>query len=259
MKHLTEEDLIEMYYHENPGESAREAAEHLRACRECQGQFAELQRDLEGARMAAVPQRGPEYGERVWEALRPQLMPYEKAQGWHRFFDKSWAQWRAVTLAIGCAALLAAAFVGGRYWERHTKTVTTAGNAGPQAKQRVVLVVLTDHLDRTERLLVALEHADSSDHAENAQLQTEARELLASNRLYRATASNAGDPVLAGALDRLQGVLAEVANDPNLTAADFERVRNEMNTEGILFEIRVLRARGSEEMRGPKPAKGATI
>ena len=44
------------------------------------------------------------------------------------------------------------------------------------------------------------------------------RELLASNRLYRTTATNAGDPALAGALDRLEGVLAEVANDPNLTA-----------------------------------------
>ena len=163
-------------------------------------------------------------------------------------------------LAVGCAALVAAAFAGGRYWERHNSgTTNVAGNAGPQAKQRVVLVVLTDHLDRTERLLVALEHADSSDHAENAQMQSEARELLASNRLYRATASNAGDPALAGALDRLEGVLVEVANDPNLTAADLQRVRDEMNTEGILFEVRVLLARTPDQGSRLKPAKGASI
>jgi hypothetical protein len=251
MNHLTEEELIEMYY----GEGKHESAEHLRACKQCSAQFAELQRDLESAQMSAVPQRGHEYGEQVWEALRPKLIPYEKkATRW-----QAWTQWKAVVLAAGCAALVATAFIGGRYWERHTKGTTTATNVSPPAKERVVLVVLTDHLDRTERLLVSLEHTDSSDHAENAQLQTEARELLASNRLYRATASNAGDPVLAGALDRLQGVLAEVANDPNLTAEDLQRLRNEMNTEGILFEIRVLRARGSEEMRGTKPAKGATI
>lgn len=251
MKHLTEEELIEMYY----GESGAAAVAHIGACQECSADFARLKKDLEGAGMARVPERGAEYGEQVWEALLPRLIPYErKARGWHRF-----AQWRAALLAVGCAALFAAAFLGGRYWERHAHVTNTATNASPQAKERVVLVVLTDHLDRTERLLVALEHADSSDHAENAQLQTEARDLLASNRLYRVTASRAGDPVLAGALDRLQGVLAEVANDPNLTAADLARVRNEMNTEGILFEIRVLRARGSEEMRGPKPAKGATI
>jgi hypothetical protein len=91
------------------------------------------------------------------------------------------------------------------------------------------------------------------------QLQSEARELLASNQLYRVTASNARDPELAGALDRLERVLAEIANDPNLSATDIERVRRDMNTKGILFEIRVLRARSSDQKSGPRTAKGATI
>jgi hypothetical protein len=90
-------------------------------------------------------------------------------------------------------------------------------------------------------------------------MQSEARELLASNRLYRTTATNAGDPALAGALDRLEGVLVEVANDPNLTAADLQRVRDEMNTEGILFEVRVLLARTPDQGSRLKPAKGASI
>jgi hypothetical protein len=77
--------------------------------------------------------------------------------------------------------------------------------------------------------------------------------------LYRVTASNAGDPELAGALDRLEGVLAEIANDPKLSTADIERVREDMNTKGILFEIRVLRARSSDQESGPNTAKGATI
>jgi hypothetical protein len=160
--------------------------------------------------------------------------------------------------------LLAAAFVGGRYWERSTtKADNAAGNKSPQTNAQVgqptVLVVLTDHLDRTERLLVALEHADSQDHAENAQLQSEARELLVSNRLYRSTTKGAKDPALAGALDRLEGVLAEIANDPNLTAEDLERVRREMNTQGILFEIRVLKTRNAAQGNEPNKARGASI
>lgn len=256
MKHLSEEELVEVYY----GEAKATEVAHLAACGECSEQFAGLKRDLEGAMRTAVPERDAEYGERVWQALRPRLIPYErKSRGWLWFgLGKVWAQWRIAAVAVGCAALVAAAFVGGRVWERHQKT-NVAGNAAQQAQQRVVLVVLTDHLDRTERLLVSLDHADSADREENAQLQSEARELLASNRLYRATATRAGDPALAGALDRLEGVLAEVANDPNLTAADLERVRNQMNTEGILFEIRVLRERGAQEMSGAKPAKGAAI
>ena len=126
--------------------------------------------------------------------------------------------------------------------------------ANPQAAQRVVLVVLTDHLDRSERLLVTLEHADSKDRTDDAQMQSEARELLASNQLYRVTASNTGDAALAGALDRLEGVLAEIANNPNLTAADLKRVRNDMNTKGILFEIRILQARSQDQ-----GTKGASI
>jgi hypothetical protein len=250
MKHLGEEELIELYY----GEGTTEANTHLRACRECSARYVEFKQSLDAIRPAAVPQRGAEYRERVWETLRPQLIPYQKkTAAWRR-----WTHWRVTVLAASCAMLLAAAFLGGRYWERSaTNKASVPGNS--QATQRVVLVVLTDHLDRTERLLVQLEHTDSTERGENAQLQSEARELLASNRLYRVTASNAGDPALAGALDRLEGVLAEIANDPNLSGADLERVRNDMNTKGILFEIRVLRSRSADPGSGPKSANGASI
>ena len=250
MKHLGEEELIELYY----GEAATEANTHLRACRECSAKYAEFKQSLDAIRSEAVPQRSAEYGERVWESLRPGLIPYQrKPAAWRR-----WPYWRATALAVSCAMLLAVAFIGGRYWER-VATNKPNVSANPQGTQPVVLVVLTDHLDRTERLLVQLEHADSPDRAENAQLQSEARELLASNRLYRVTASNAGDPTLAGALDRLEGVLAEIANDPHLSAADLERVRNDMNTKGILFEIRILRSRSPDQGSGPKSANGASI
>ena len=251
MRHLSEDELIELYY----GEAAGTVSAHEQACRECGARFAELQQSLDALRSLPAARRGMDYGERVWELLAPRLIPYEKkAAGW-----RGWLQWRAALLAVGCTLLVAAAFLGGRYWERTTVSKpVVAENAAPKATQRVVLVVLADHLDRTERLLVALEHADSSDRAENAQLQSAARELLASNRLYRASTSRADDPALAGALDQLEGVLAEVANDPALTQADLQRVRNEMKTEGILFEIRVLIARRPEQAGGQNHAEGAS-
>ncbi len=252
MKHLSEDELIELYY----GEALGDASAHEQACRECSARFAELRQSLDAIRSAPAAQCSADYGERVWESLRPRLIAYEKKPaGW-----RAWGQWRTALAALGCVLLLAGAFAGGRYWERvTTRKVNVAGNAGREATQRVVVVVLADHLDRTERLLVALEHADSSDRADNAQLQSAAQQLLASNRLYRATASNADDPLLAGTLDQLEGVLAEIANDPNLTAADLQRVRNEMNAEGILFEIRVLMARRPDQASGPNHAKGASI
>ncbi|WP_109489466.1 hypothetical protein [Occallatibacter savannae] len=255
MKHLSEEEQIEMYY----GDGSEEARKHLKVCQECAAEFAKFKRSLDAIKSEDVPQRGPDYGDFVWQALRPQLIPYEKkTTGWH-----GWSWWKLATAAAACLALMTAAFIGGRLWEHRSAGPndvaggTNAGNAQPQ--QRVVLVVLTDHLDRTERLLVQLNHADLRDRSESAQLQTEARELLASNRLYRVSANKEGDPALAGALDRLEGVLAEIANDPHLTAADLERVRKDMNTSGILFEVRVLLTRKPNEEGGPKPAKGVSI
>ncbi|HEX4039747.1 MAG TPA: hypothetical protein VHX37_16940 [Acidobacteriaceae bacterium] len=252
MRHLSEDQLVELYY----GEASRGVSAHEQACRECSTRFAELRQSLDAIRSTEGVRRRADYGDRVWESLRPRLVPCEKkTAGW-----RAWGQWRAALVAMGCALLLAGAFFGGRYWERiATRKADVAANPGREATQRVVVVVLADHLDRTERLLVALEHANPSDHAENAQLQSSAQELLASNQLYRTAASHADDPLLAGALDQLEGVLAEVANDPNLTPADLRRVRDQMNAEGILFEIRVLMARKPEQAGGPKAAKGASI
>ena len=193
-----EDELIEMYY----GEGTSAAKLHLEACRECSRKNDEFTRSMEEIQSSAVPQRRADYGESVWQTLRPLLIPFEKKKA-------AWAGWRAAAMAVGCAMLLAAVFLGGRYWERNTTKQSSVTNS-PQTTQRVVLVVLSDHLDRTERLLVQLEHSQAPDTNENAQLQVQARELLASNRLYRVTASDAGDPALAGALDRLEGVLAEI-------------------------------------------------
>jgi hypothetical protein len=249
MKHLSEEEQLDIYY-----EDGSEAAKaHLRGCRECSAEYAKFKRSLDAIKPESVPQRGPEYGDCVWQALRPQLIPYEKKTAGRR----GWTWWKTATAAFACLALVTAAFIGGGYWEHTKNRPEVAGNIQPQ--QRVVVVVLTDHLDRTERLLVQLNHADPGDRAENAELQSQARELLASNRLYRVSASKEGDPAMAGALDRLEGVLAEIANDPHLTAADLDRVRKDMNTSGILFEVRVLLARKPNQESGPTSAKGVSI
>jgi hypothetical protein len=159
--------------------------------------------------------------------------------------------------------VIAAAFFAGRQWEhRVTPTPTDANNtANDQGKQRVVLVVLGDHLDRSERLLVELRHAKPSTEGP---IQAEARELLASNRLYRESVKQAGDPTLANALDHLERVLIEVSNEPaGLSQARLDELQKEMNTDGLLFEVRVLRSRVQEdvEQKGSKPAakKGVSI
>jgi hypothetical protein len=111
-----------------------------------------------------------------------------------------------------------------------------------------VVVVLSDHLDRSERLLVELKHADAGSEETVSPLRDEARSLLAANRICRQNAAKIDDPELAAALDRLDQVLGELANHPGgLNPATITRLQDEMNADGLLFQVRVLRSRIPEQ------------
>jgi hypothetical protein len=254
MKHLEEAELVEHYYEEsaNMGESER----HLKACAVCAKRYAELCRDLNRVTTTTPPARREDYVEQIWQSIHTSLPVYEKAKGgWMRFY-------RPLGWAAACVLLVAVAFVAGRRWERK-QAPSVAVAVDPQARQRVVIVVLGDHLDRSERLLVQLNHANGND-LPDLPLRSEARELLASNRLVRQSAMRAGDLNVEASLDRLERLLMELSNEPDkLTEADVSRLRQEMNTDGLLFDIRVLRSRvhspGSEQQDAPKAMKGVPI
>lgn len=254
MKHLEEAELVEHYYEEsaNMGESER----HLKACPVCAKRYAELCRDLDGVATPMAPGRRDDYGEQLWQSIGASLPVYEKPKSsWIRYY-------RPLGWAAACALLVAVSFIAGRRWERK-QAPSVAVAVDPQARQRVVIVFLGDHLDRAERLLVQLNHADGNDLSD-LPLRSEARELLASNRLVRQSAVRAGDLNVEASLDRLERLLMELANEPDkLTGADLNRLRQEMNTDGLLFDIRVLRSRvhspGPEQQSAPKVTKGVPI
>jgi hypothetical protein len=252
MKHLNETELIEHYYDESA--SPADCERHLKACSACAKHYADLLRDLDGMKPLVPPARGEDYGEQVWQSIRGSLPVYEKPR-WVRL-------WRPLGWAAACALLITVAFVAGRQWERK-QTTSVAVAPDPQARQRVVVVVLGDHLDRSERLLVELNHAGSDDMS-TMPLRSEARELLANNRLVRQSAIRAGDLNVEASLDHLERLLVELANQPDEpNEADLNRLRQEMNTDGLLFDIRILRSRvGSralEPQDAPKATKGVSL
>ncbi len=248
-KHLSEEELIEHYYGESA--PATHAGRHLKACAKCSVEYSALERDLSGVKSLTPPARGESYGEEVWRSIRGSLKAYE-AQKWRW---PSLGFRRPLALVAACALLMVVTFVAGRVWQRRQMPQTVVGASDPQARQRVVIWVLGDHFDRSERLLVELNHANGKDAAEELPIQSEARELLAANRLLRQSAKQNGDPALDAALDRLERLLVEISNQPNgLTDADLNRLRQEMNTDGLLFDVRVLRSRVTEQQ--PNAASG---
>jgi hypothetical protein len=254
MKHLEEAELVEHYYEEsaNMGESER----HLKTCPVCAKRYTELCRVLDAVATSTPPARREDYIEQVWQSIHASLPVYEKPKSsWIRYY-------RPLGWAAACLLLVAVTFVAGRRWERKQAS-SVAVAVDPQGRQRVVIVVLGDHLDRSEHLLVELNHAEGNDLSA-LPLRSEARELLASNRLVRQSAMQAGNLKVEASLDRLERLLMELSNEPDsLTEADLDHLKQEMNTDGLLFDIRVLRSRvhspGPEQQSAPKATKGVPL
>ena len=200
------------------------------------------------------PARERGYGERVWQSIQGDLLPYPAKP------RRSYFSWPRLVLAGACLLGIAAAFIGGSRWERSRTHPSQAANPARQ-RERVVLVILDDHLDRSERLLVQLNHAREDKGELDDSLQAEARQLLPDNRLYRQSISAGGDPIMTAALDHLERVLLEIANTPDkLNGDDIARIEQAMNTDSLLFQIRVLRARNlRQQPKVDSRLKGASI
>ncbi|MGA2536566.1 MAG: hypothetical protein ABSF53_11155 [Terracidiphilus sp.] len=262
MNHLTDEQLVEHYFVEGGNRIVTET--HLRVCSRCEQAYEEISSAL-SVRAPEPPAREPGYGKQLWRSIQAPLRPYPGR------LKRKYFSWPRLVLAGACLLALAAAFLGGSLWQGARTHSSRANNSAkatnsPQAKERVVLVILDDHLDRSERLLVELNHAGGvegvrNDASEADSLQNEARQLLPDNRLYRQALLSGSDPMMAAALDHLERVLLEVANSPDkLDSADIARIEQEMNTDSLLFQIRVLRAKTSRQEQQVEPSKkGAAI
>jgi hypothetical protein len=249
MKHLSEEKLVEHYY-----KADASAERHLARCAACAEAFAALQSDLAALQFPAPPARDAAYGERVWALISSSLPRLEARKQRWPYFNLL----RGLSYATAAALLLACAFFAGRQWEQgHQPRTMAMQQTPPQSKpaprqtERVVVVVLSDHLDRSERLLVELKHADADSEEMLDPLRDQARNLLAANQLCRRQAKRQDDPALAAALDRLDQLFDELANQPGgLTPEAITRLQNQLNSSSLLFEVRVLRSKARDQ----KPA-----
>jgi hypothetical protein len=262
MMHVTEEEMIAEAYGESDNRAVVER--HLASCPQCAQAFAELKRDLAEVNRLEAPARDARYGERVWATIAPSLPAYAKHE--RRWWAGGWATnpwFKGLGYAAACALLVSCAFYAGRIFEQQQHPAVTATKQGPtpQPKQPIVVVVLDDHLDRSERFLVQLKHADVDSAQMASPLSDEARSLLVANRVCRKNLAKTSDPELATALDHLDSLLAEAANQPGgLNAASIAKLQDEMTADGLLFEVRVLRTRITNHARTvDNPAKGGTI
>ncbi len=153
--------------------------------------------------------------------------------------------WAAAAIV---ATLLVAAFLAGRYYSKAPQQ--TAG----QVRERILLVAVGDHLERSQMILVELVNARPGQPLDVTSERERAEDLVAENRLYRQTAAHSGDTRVASVLDELEPVLLDIAHGPDrLTPEELEKLRQRIEGDGILFKVRVAGStvRRREEKASP--------
>jgi len=250
MNHLSEEQIVLHYY--GDAEEATEVERHLAACPDCREEFSRVQSMLRQIEPLEVPEPAPSFEEKTWLNLRDRLP--EKGGFFRRLLRPSAPKW---AFAGAMALLLAAAFLAGRFWPRPDQQVAQQPPAQVNP-QRVILVAVGDHLERSQMLLVEIMNADGKGPINFSSEQAEARELLDSNHLYRVSSQQAGDPQVARLLDQLGRVLAEIANGPTeVSPGDLEQVRHTIQSEGLLFKVRVVGSEVNSRARRPELSGGS--
>jgi len=249
-EHIQEEQLILHYYGE-VGESS-EVEAHIASCERCRAEYQVLQRVLNSVDSAPVPSRGADYGQQVWNRVSPKLPGARRK--WF-VFPQRWVAATAMT------ALVVGAFLAGRYSPRDTNKpaaplATASMTSAGQVRDGILLVSVGDHLERSHMVLTEL--ANSSGGQVNITPERElAVSLVEANRLYRQTATAAGETNVANFLDDLERVLIEISNSPdNLSSAQLAELRQRIDAQGLLFKVQImgsqLRDRGAKPVPLPK-------
>lgn len=250
MNHLSEEQIVLHYY--GDAENSSEVERHLASCAECRAEIARIKAMLGQIEPLEVPEPGAGFEEKTWLNLRDRL-PEKR-----RFFSQLFGPQRKWVLAGLMALLLLAAFLAGRFSPRHETPIVA--KSAPVNPQRIVLVAVGDHLERSQMLLVEIMNADSKGPVDLSAEQAEARDLLDSNHLYRLSAQQSGDPQVARLLDQLSSVLAEIANGPSeVSPGDLQQVRHTIQSEGLLFKVRVIGSEVNSRARRPEQTPGAAL
>lgn len=233
MNHFTEEDLIAYSLHESSEtESIRR---HLEACAPCASLAASIAETLRVFSADPVPQPNLDHN---WQRLRGNLGDLTPdGPGW--FSRSRRFLFPAGGLLAAMAALLVVFVTYGGIRLHRTPEVHrnyAINGHGPLTTQPVDPAV-ANHLDTAERLLTEVNHTTGPlDDLSRAQ----AHQLLLKNAVYIQQARDRGDLGEASVLDNLGRVLTTLDHEPTTPSTGLH-LRLDMNTDGLLLDIRILR------------------
>jgi hypothetical protein len=236
--HLSEDELVLHHYGESADAAAAEA--HLLGCAECRASHEALRRILAAVSSSGVPERGADYGQQVWQRLQPllQLRPRAKVLP----FVKRFAPLGAIAASVVLAFLLGRA--------SRERELLVAQPIPQPARERILLVAVGEHLERSQMVLIELQNSGGDGSADISAERRLAEELVPANRLYRQAALRAGESGVASVLEDLERVLLEIAMSPDrLAQPGLEEIQRRIEAQGILFKVRVIGSQMRERER----------
>jgi hypothetical protein len=230
MKHFSEEDLIAYQLHEGSDEVA--ISRHLEDCSQCAELSESIAETLRVFSADPVPQ--PDL-EQNWQRLRGNLsvLTPERHRGF-RLLQWHWA-WPAMGLATAALALITA--VGIRTHRTGETRHNVAVNGHGPLTVEPADPAIANHLEAAERLLTEV---NNSPGALDDTTREQAHDLLLRNAVYVHNARESGNLAEAAVLENFGRVLTTLDNEPP-TPHSTLRLRLEMNTSGLLLDIRILR------------------
>jgi hypothetical protein len=229
MRHFSEEELIAYQLQENSDAVAISC--HLENCRECADVSESIAETLRVFSAEPAPQ--PDL-ERNWHRIRANLSvltPQRRRR--FEFLRWNWA-WSATGLAAAAMVLLT---VFGVYLHRSAemKRNVAVNGHGPITVEPADPAIAS-HLEAAERLLTEV---NNSSGPLDEGTREQAHSLLLQNAIYIRNARNSGALGEAAILENFGRVLTSLDNEP-ATEHSTWRLRLEMNTSGLLLDIRIL-------------------
>ena len=238
--HPSEDDLILRFYGE--GDAAGEAAiaSHLRGCAACRDLWEELGRTMQLVDRAGIPEPPLGFERVMWARVQPALTPRTRQ-----------FTWRRVAPALSLAAVVVILLTLTSEWRGVIEEPDSSSAAAPsapaaaadpsQVRERVLLTALDDHFAQTELLLVELMNAPEDAAPALGFERNAADDLVASGRLFRVTAKQAGNFRLVQMLEDLEPVLVEVARSPEtVDRRELNSLRSRIDDNGLLFKVRAV-------------------
>jgi hypothetical protein len=225
MMHLSEEDLVLLYYSEPSADRT-----HLDECPVCQQAYTALARTMDTCNNWNPPEPDPAFlaGLRHKVVPGPTVVPFRKT-----------AAPRFAWLAVAAAVILSITFFAGRASRKPEPAAQVMAGLSQEARARILAITLADHLDRTELLLTEISNSSDAEGVGDR-----ARDLIAEGRLLRQSITGAPGDLL----DEVERFMLDVANAPDkITSLQLAQWRDRINSGSLLFKVRILQSNLRQE------------